>query len=176
MSDKDRQKVIPREVWGASAESPARQITVRTDRFFVHHTVANAPGLFSKTRGVVRRAGVRAGLRAAERAEMRNLLAVAKSRGFVDISYSFIAMPSGRIYEGRGKGREGAHTLSWNDRYAVAAAGNYDVNKPKDSMIYGIRWLRRDYLKISDEAIRGHRDVYGTACPGQYLYARLDEV
>ena len=152
-------KVIPREVWNAGPDV-ADKMGTPIEGLFVHHTVGGAPRT-----------------RRGERAEMRNLQAVARSRGFVDISYSFVVFPSGRIYEGRGKHREGAHTLGFNDTaYAASCAGNYDASRPSDKMIAALRWLRRDYLNLKDRPLRPHSAVYGTACPGRYLRARLNEL
>jgi hypothetical protein len=162
-------RIIPRKAWDAGPNRTA-VIDVKKDVLFVHHTVANAPGLFSKIVGAVRRAAWKSGLRAAERAEMRNLQAIARSRGFIDISYSFVVFPSGRVYAGRGRHREGAHTLSWNDRYAVAAAGNYEVNQPTDAMVRSIRLLQE---KLNIRSRKGHRDVSSTSCPGRLLYSRI---
>lgn len=156
-----KRKVIPRSAWGAGApHSAPRGMANDSDGLFVHHTVAGAPTT-----------------KAGEQAEMRNLQQIAWSRGFNDISYSFIVFPSGRIYEGRGKGIEGAHTLGYNDTaYGAAAAGNYDTASPTNAMVKSFKWLRREYLKIGSRPIRPHSSVYATACPGAKLRARIGEM
>lgn len=152
-------KVIPRSAWNAGAQK-ADSMGAATQGLFVHHTVADSPTT-----------------KAGEEQEMRDLQQIARSRGFVDISYSFIVFQSGRIWEGRGKGREGAHTIGYNDNaYAVAAAGNYDRQTPSKAMIEAIRWLRRQYLDLENRPVRPHSAVSSTACPGSKLRARISDL
>jgi hypothetical protein len=154
-------EVLSRAKWDAKPprQTPSRMSSTR-DGVFIHHSVSRAPSTV-----------------AAERAEMRNLQQIAFSRGFNDISYSFIVFPSGRIYEGRGKGVEGAHTLGYNDTaYGLCCAGNYETAKPTDAMVKSLRWLRRTYLNLGDKPCRAHQSVYATACPGKYLKARISEL
>jgi hypothetical protein len=154
-------KVISRNKWDAlPPKATPRKMVSTTDGFFLHHTVGGAPSTVAE-----------------ERQEMRNLQQTAFARGFNDISYSFVVFPSGRIYEGRGKNIEGAHTYGYNDTaYGVAAAGNYDRSKPTKAMIESLKWLRRTYLRVGSKPIRPHSSVYATACPGQFLRARLDDI
>jgi hypothetical protein len=160
LQPKPQRRVVPRSEWGASPPKSVAPMSSTTNGLFVHHTVAGAPVTV-----------------AGEKAEMRNLQRIAWGRGFQDISYSFIVFPSGRIYEGRGLNVAGAHTAGFNSTsYAVSAAGNYDTNRPTNEMVAAIRWLRRDYLKLAGKPLRPHRAVYSTACPGQHLVARLNEL
>ena len=154
-------KIITRNQWNAlSPLDPPRKMVSTADGIFVHHTVSAAP---VKTD--------------TERAEMRNLQHIAFSRGFNDISYSFIVFPSGRIYEGRGLHIEGAHTLGYNDSaYGIAAAGNYETSRPTNAMLEAFRWLRRDYLALKTRPLRPHSNVYPTACPGKFLIAKLPSI
>jgi hypothetical protein len=156
-----RRKVIPRHKWGAApAKGFLGTMSSTKDGMFVHHTVSGAPRTKS-----------------GERAEMRNLQQIAFSRSFSDISYSFIVFPSGRVYEGRGVGVEGAHTIGFNDTaYGVAAAGNYETAKPTRRMVRSFRWLRREHLKLGNKPLRPHSAVSQTACPGKYLFLRLGDI
>lgn len=149
-------KIIPREKWDNNpSDRQAARMANEGEGLFVHHSVSGSP---------VTQAG--------EEAEMRNLEAIARSRGFSDISYSFIVAPSGRIYEGRGRGIVGAHTVGFNSTaHAVSAMGNYETQKPTDAMVQSIKWLRDDYLRAVK--FRPHSSVYATACPGQHLYREL---
>lgn len=154
-------RVIPRSEWGAQAPKSAPvPLLNRSGGFFVHHTVVGAPTTES-----------------GERAEMRNLQQIAFSRGFNDISYSFIVFQSGRLYEGRGRNAQGAHTLGFNSTaLACAAAGNYDNLTPTPALLRSLKWLYRDYLALGQAPCRGHRDVYGTACPGAKLYPHVSSL
>lgn len=149
-------EVVSRSEWGAPPMSTA-PMSNANDGVFVHHTVAGSPGTVE-----------------GEKAEMHNLDRIARSRGFAGISYSYVIFQSGRIYEGRGKGVEGAHTIGYNDTsYGVAAAGNYEEATPTKAMIDAYRWLRRDYLGLGSKPVRPHSAVYATACPGKNLRAYI---
>ena len=60
---------------------------------------------------------------------------------FDDICYHFLVGGCGRIYEGRGWGKEGAHTSCYNydpsgvASYGVAFIGNFSVSRPPDCML-----------------------------------------
>ncbi|HEX2892931.1 MAG TPA: FG-GAP-like repeat-containing protein [Marmoricola sp.] len=119
-----------------------------------------------------------------------------QTRGWSDIGYNFLVDRFGRIWEGRYGGVDrpvvGAHTLGYNEvSFAMSAIGNYDIAKPPAAVVhayaslfawklslYNIRadashlWVKNRYLY----AINGHRDVGQTACPGQYLYAKIPRI
>jgi hypothetical protein len=148
-------KIIPRSAWD---DNPGDRATVRmaneSEGLFAHHSVSGSPTTIE-----------------GEKAEMRNLERIARSRGFADFSYSYAIAPSGRIYEGRGRGIVGAHTVGYNSTaHAAVAMGNYDSQEPSAAMIESFKWLR-GYLNASK--FRGHRDVNPTACPGRHLYGKL---
>jgi hypothetical protein len=155
-ADLGPRRVIPRSVWDAN---PGDRATARmsndSEGVFQHHSVAGSPTT-----------------ELGEIAEMRNLEAIARSRGFADFSYSDAVFPSGRIYEGRGTMIQGAHTIGFNSTaHALCAAGNYEAQIPTEAMIESCRWYVREYRKASK--YRPHSGVYGTACPGKNLRAAL---
>ena len=53
-----------------------------------------------------------------------------------DIGYSFVIGGDGRIYEGRGWGRVGAHTKGQNSvSYGIGFIGNFMTSNPSAAMI-----------------------------------------
>lgn len=119
----------------------------------------------------------------AEKAHMRYLQQIAFSRGFCDISYSFIIFPSGRVYEGRGWKKVGAHTEGYNSvAHAFCFAGNFETQAPSRKALEaagalhkkGVRWHRI----ARNAVILGHRQAQGaaTACPGKHLYDALGAI
>jgi len=89
------------------------------------------------------------------------------TRGWNDIGYHYVIMPSGRIYEGRGYGVVGAHCPGHNSEPSVSFAGSYDDHAPTPAAIETLGWLRA-YLKAG--GYKGHRDGFSTSCPGNALY------
>ena len=126
-----------------------------------------------------------------------------RSLGWCDLGYNFVVDRFGRIYEGRAGGVDqlvqGAHAIGVNgETFGVAALGNFDVAQPPAVMTTAITRLVAWKLGLSgidpraattltsagnDEFAAGapipvfgltsHRDTWYTACPGQYLYAKM---
>ncbi|MCJ7827025.1 MAG: peptidoglycan recognition protein, partial [Demequinaceae bacterium] len=116
-------------------------------------------------------------------------------RGWFDTGYNFLIDKFGRIWEGRAGGIEntiwGVHSHSYNGvATGVSVMGNYDqvipppaaVNALVDFLawkltLHGVSVSGNVYSYVSGylPALTTHRNVpeADTACPGQYLYARL---
>lgn len=155
---------------------------------FVHHTVIEMPADYMKRVrteqiGKTKRDRTRAARQAKsmEKKAMRQLEEVALGRGFDGISYTNIVFESGRVYLGRGFTRIGAHTADRNSSsYGIAAQGNFMTNDPSDELVNGIAKTIKKGIKQKrirpTATIRGHRDVSATACPGDKLYRKLDDI
>lgn len=109
-----------------------------------------------------------------ERAQMRLLDQIARSRGFNGISYSWVIFPSGRIHEGRGNFVVEAATEGFNTTSdSICFAGNGDQFALSSLQIRAatgfLNKLQNDgvYVK-SGLDVRGHREVSteGKSCPG----------
>ena len=176
-----RPAIFSRAQWGAD-ESMRDRPSLHYGRVtmgFVHHTV-NANDY---TRDQVP-------------ALMRGIYAYhTRSKGWSDIGYNFVVDRFGRIWEGRygGVARAvvGAHTLGYNDAaFAMSALGNFDVTSPSQAMLDAYAALFAWKLSLHGvsaagqqtvsgrtfQVVSGHRDAGSTACPGQYLYARLGDI
>lgn len=87
-------------------------------------------------------------------------------RGFSDIFYNLLITPDGRLFEGRGMTRLGAHCVGWN-RAAIGVCLIGD-----DLLTAAAReTLRATYLSACRKSGRtldvlGHRDKAVTDCPG----------
>jgi hypothetical protein len=164
-----RFKFIPRKAWtneppgGDPFNSPKGEL-------YQHHTAGPMPEGGRKATPEVERALIRA-TRAFH----------VGSRGMSDIAYSYLFMPSGRAYVGRGF-RSGGHTFNHNSvSLALCAFGNYSIAKPSEEMqksiVKAAKKLRKKKRLTKNFVFRGHRDVGaeggGTACPGNFLYAML---
>ena len=76
---------------------------------------------------------------------------------YYDIAYSFLVGGDGRIYEGRGWGKVGAHTKCYNGvSYAVSFIGNFVNKMPTECMIEAYEKFQKvgvDILKSYIHAI-----------------------
>lgn len=177
--DTGKINVISRSIWGAAPpKHPYTNLTPK--RITIHHTVI---GILPTTASL-----------GAERKRMRDIQQMHFNRGFSDIGYHYIIMPSGRIYEGRPNSKRGAHDVL-NDGFGVAFDGEFHLagskitNQQFDSAVALCTQLCKriginDPTKLvptktakkavplvlgpvkSLPLICGHRDRFPTDCPG----------
>ena len=156
--------VLGRQHWKARAP---RSITAQNPDFthtvVIHHT-----------------AGKRPFTAAAAKRELRNIQRQhMDANGWSDIGYNFIIDGWGRVWEGRGYRRVGAHTLNHNtNTIGVSFMGNYEHMKLNERQLQGyhdlLRKLRAHGFRI--DAIKGHRQMpdQSTACPGVNIMRQLN--
>lgn len=96
------------------------------------------------------------------------------ANGWAGIGYSWLFDTYGQIFEGRGWGVVGAHTLNWNTKgHGFAYLGDGDKE------LTGEAWdALRFLISESDHRYRvtqivGHRDKFSTHCPGDVLYQHI---
>ena len=145
-------EILPRSAWDSTpGDAATKPLANRSEGVFFHHSVSGSPTTYE-----------------GEAAEMRNLYSIARSRDFIDISYSFIIFESGRVWTGRGFDIEQAATAGYNDvSHSICFAGNFDGHAPSEAALASAAWLK---AKLGASRGRGHRDVYATGCPGAALY------
>lgn len=104
----------------------------------------------------------------------------AEVNGWAGIGYHWIVCQSGRIFEGRGWERIGAHASGHNETtYGIALAIDGQQHEPTKDAIDSVRWLIEDGVRLgyiaTDYTLQGHRDVGSTTCPGDLVYAMLED-
>jgi MYXO-CTERM domain-containing protein len=166
--------VIARESWGASTTTCT---TTEDDwyRMAIHHTAG------SQTSGGTVRGAVQA------------LQAYSMGSGeYCDIPYQFLVGYDGSLWEGRpltyysgatgGGNNDGNIALSYLGCYdsSCSSVGPHSVT---DAMMAWSRLLvhtlaAEHAFAVNSDTVRGHRDWPGnaTACPGDYVVARFDEL
>ena len=98
------------------------------------------------------------------------------AEGYSDVAYNYAACPHGYLLEGRGIGKRtganGNQTLNQAHYAIVGLVGSSGLTEPTDGMLTAIR-DGIDLLRAhgAGPEIKGHRDGYATACPGEPLYA-----
>jgi hypothetical protein len=158
--------IVSRSTWGARYAA-GFGAAPRASELWLHHSVTPAPAA-SDT---------------AERAAMRKLEEIGQERFGGGVSYSFAVMPSGRVYEGTGGLRKGAHTAGRNSvARAIVLVGNYSSVRPTAAQIAAVAQLVRDGRTAGwwsvDRLSGGHRDAPGaaTSCPGDAAQACIPEI
>jgi hypothetical protein len=103
-------------------------------------------------------------------------------RGWSDIAYNFGIGKGGEVLEGRGALRVGGGTGSPQDQrsYSVCFIGNFEVEQPTTAALDACGDLLADLidkgLLTRDFTIHGDREVNQTACPGRYLYPKIEAI
>ena len=161
--------IIDRAQWGAQWSAGFGPAPTATE-LWLHHTVMASPGPDASL--------------AHDITAMRAIERVGQERFGGGISYTFIVMESGRIFEGTGAGRRGAHTGGRNTiARAICMNGNYQTKAPNPRMVASIAALvvyghnRAGYWTV-DRLTGGHRDAPGasTACPGNAGHAAIPAI
>jgi len=122
----------------------------------------------------------------------------AQTLGWGDIGYNFLIDRFGRTWEGRSGGMDkpviGGQTYGYNAvSTGVAAIGNFDIAPVPQAVTDAFKQIFAWKFSLARipatgaspelapngtplQRVAGHRDAYATACPGQYLYAKLPEI
>lgn len=105
------------------------------------------------------------------------------TNGWCDIGYNYLVSRDGRVWRGRGARTVGAHVTNNNTgNVGISFMGTYTSTAPSRAQeCSAARLLRRlhmDYPAISlvRTDVKGHRQYGGTACPGNALYGRIDDI
>lgn len=159
-------RIIPRREWGACYSAGFGPAPLPARGVYLHHSVTKAPPVTATL--------------AQDIAAVRQLEAIGQSRFGGGISYTFAICPSGRIFEGHGINRQGAHTKGMNDAYrAIVLVGNYDTAKPTTQQVSAVQWLLAEGARMRwwtrATLTGGHQQAPGaqTACPGRYGMAAI---
>ncbi|XP_078333616.1 uncharacterized protein LOC111108365 [Crassostrea virginica] len=151
--------IMSRDTWGAATPEQIDNLTLPVRMFFIHHTDTkgcNSTGSCSQL------------MRSIQMFHM-------KERGWFDIAYSFLVGDDGRVYEGRGWDREGAHTYHYDKvSLALSFMGNFNSTMPTPEAITAAHKLlqcgQQKKVITQSYSLYGHRDVRDTECPGYTLY------
>ncbi|XP_054713735.1 uncharacterized protein LOC129223193 [Uloborus diversus] len=155
-------EIVSRASWGARVPKSTEKMTVPVPHLFIHHTAMNECQDFQSCARM---------MRAIQNFHMDD-------RGWDDIGYNYLIGGDGRVYEGRGWTRVGAHTYGFN-RVGIAFSlmGNFVNKLPSQTMLNATRnmiqcAIRGGYV-TGDYKLHGHRDAGCTECPGQTLYNHI---
>jgi peptidoglycan recognition protein len=169
-------QVISRNAWGARRPAGPRGTVAKPASYvLIHHTAGYNPTVDTT-------AEEEASMRAIQNYHMN-------SRGYKDIAYSFVVFASGRLYEGRGWGTRGAHTLGdvppstspapdYNGLgYAWCFAGDFTAQTPTqkaiDAVVAHATWgIDNGWIK-AEPHVKGHSEVSQTGCPGTHLKSKV---
>lgn len=169
-------QIIARSRWGARYARGFTSAPLPASEVWLHHSVTIAPNLVWVDAD-------RDGVEDDEERAMRTLEDIGQSRFGGGISYTFAVMPSGRIYEGHGVDRQGAHTGGRNSiARAIVLVGDYSRQAMTEAQMRAVAALLQHGRAAGWwKAARlngGHRQAPGasTACPGDAAFAAIPRI
>ncbi|XP_002134711.2 peptidoglycan-recognition protein LC isoform X2 [Drosophila pseudoobscura] len=97
------------------------------------------------------------------------------SWGWDHIGYNFLVGGDGRVYEGRGWDRVGAHTKGYNKgSIGISFIGTFTAIRPAERQLKACQLLISEGLRLKmlapDFRLYGHRQLSATESPGEELY------
>ncbi|KAL2712177.1 peptidoglycan recognition protein 3-like [Vespula squamosa] len=153
--------IVSRQQWGAKPpKSPTPNLKMNPPPYVVIH--------HSDSVGCTTQAICQARVRSFQNDHMN-------SRKWNDIGYNFLVGEDGNVYEGRGWGKHGSHSVPYNAKsIGICLIGKFNNNVPNSASIratqnliaYGVA---NNKIK-SDYKLLGHRQTTKTDCPGNSLY------
>lgn len=164
-----------REDWGALRPRPMVDQGWNAHQAFIHHTADSSAGLDTLSEQIAR-------MRFYQRLHMG---LEGGHEAWSDVGYHFVVFPPfrtragtevpARVMQGRARSCVPAAQEGHNrGTLAVCLVGNYNVEQVDRNSRYAIEVILDRYRQL--ETVGGHRDVWGTECPGDHLYADLDQI
>ncbi len=106
------------------------------------------------------------------------------SRGWCDIGYHFLVGQDGQVYQGRYENKTGAHAAGANtNNVGISFVGDFSNVAPSQAMMDAAARIMNAMVNTygiqrNRSRIKGHREVgsTSTACPGQQLFNRLENL
>ncbi|XP_026849457.1 peptidoglycan-recognition protein LC isoform X6 [Drosophila persimilis] len=97
------------------------------------------------------------------------------SWGWDHIGYNFLVGGDGRVYEGRGWDRVGAHTKGYNKgSIGISFIGTFTAIRPAERQLKACQLLISEGVRLKmlapDFRLYGHRQLSATESPGEELY------
>lgn len=103
-------------------------------------------------------------------------------QGWAGIGYHFVLRKDGRVERGRPLEAVGSHAYGYNHcSIGIHVCGNFEIAEPTQAQLNVLPLLIADlcdaYGLIADKAVVvGHRDLMATACPGENLYQKMQDI
>ena len=100
------------------------------------------------------------------------------TNGWADIGYNFLVGGDGLVYEGRGWGRQGAHSPGYNSRsVGISFIGTFTTELPVLAARNNAQALIRCGVNMGNISsaywLIGHRQDIATECPGTSLFNEI---
>ncbi|XP_041362760.1 peptidoglycan-recognition protein SC2-like [Gigantopelta aegis] len=157
--------IVSRSEWGARSPRSRSYRRLPVSEVIIHHS--DTPSCYTSS-------SCKARVRSIQNHHMN-------TNRWSDIGYNFLVGEDGRVYEGRGWNKVGAHARGYNSRsVGICMIGDFMSSIPNGAALNAVRGLLAMGLSqgklTSYYRLRGHSDVGATSCPGSTLYYILSSL
>ena len=158
-------KIISRSTWGAQPPKKTKKTSWHKGiKVFIHHTQEVTLGTGESASNEYLRL---------KKIQSEDMTLRPAGKGLDDIRFHYIIMPSGNVYEGRGKAVEGQHCVGHNNEPGIAIDGDYSNDLPSEAALKSLSWLL-DELNLDQNNLQGHKDGDNSvSCPGDEFYSYI---
>lgn len=155
--------VMPRSAWTnagviRSLANPMNGV----NKITVHHDAIPSQNVVSQRDSITRLNSVR-------QSHLRE--------GWADIGYHYVIDPSGRVWEARPLGYQGAHVKDKNEHnIGVMCMGNFDVQRPTPQQTAALDAFVASLMqrhRIPNSRVYTHQELGQTRCPGRNLQSYM---
>ncbi|XP_072286670.1 peptidoglycan recognition protein 1-like [Pyxicephalus adspersus] len=156
--------IVSRAQWGAKNPRCTKLLSTPVSNVIIHHTSGSSCSSMASCRIKIR--------------SLQYTHMVIK--GLEDIGYNFLIGEDGAVYEGRGWKTNGGHASNYNSiSTGIGFIGSYTNHVPNTAAQNAAKQLiacgvERNYIKKT-YALKGHRDVKNTKCPGDSFYKAIQK-
>ncbi|CAG9859852.1 unnamed protein product [Phyllotreta striolata] len=155
-------EIVPKQRWDGRAALTVNYTIIPVEYVIVHHTVTNE---------CITTNGCSSVVKSIQNFHMDEL-------DFHDIGYNFLVGGDGKIYEGAGWHKVGAHTRGYNSKsLGLAFIGDFSKKYPPSAQTAaGLKFIEcaLDAGELRDDyKLLGAKQVSQTVSPGAYLYLQI---
>ena len=89
------------------------------------------------------------------------------------VGYHYVILGNGEVVQTRRDIEMGCHTIPNESKLGICLTGNFDIEMPSENQLKSLKDLLDKKLKeynLDNWAIKGHRELSQTACPGVNLF------
>ncbi|GAV03903.1 hypothetical protein RvY_14268 [Ramazzottius varieornatus] len=155
-------KIVRRAEWGARPPQSISRLQEPVTYAFIHHSAGTEPKDLESGKRTVR--------------SIQNYHM--DTQKWSDIGYTFLIGGDGSVFEGRGWGIVGAHTMNYNSTgYGFCFLGTFTNSLPTLAARNAAKALIAEAAAAGrlkkDYKLKGHRQMGSTECPGTALYNEI---
>lgn len=160
--DDDHYELVPRSAWTEEPVGPNHVLMGKVVKITIHHTDEHG-GMDGKSDIEI--------VRMIENFH-RN------QKRWAAIGYHYLVGKDGRIYEGRPVRFQGAHCGKNENNLGISVIGDCHHNLPNAKQLKALKAFlddQRERFSVPRSQVFGHRDIKPTICPGDQLYAWVQQ-